>query len=417
LLGYHLSDNLGALLAVGDYLCRAWNDPASEGVVVKGVVPRLITVGSLLEALMKAYEIQGIMLIHNAFNARGLDHVILVKLASAVVVSWLLNLSEDQALAVMSHVFMDNAPLRVYRQGSNTITRKSWAAGDACSRAVYLNLLVAAGQPGASSVLSCPRWGFFDAVWNHNRGDFATHNDREGDERSEPSLGFELPVQPGEWAMRNVFFKLYSVEGHSISAIEACLQQVEKMAALYGAESPIYDRISRVHVRTSHATNMLINKTGPLRNPADRDHCLQYILAVTLIKGKAPVAEDFFDESIFQQTELTNHLRVKITVEEVDDFTRRYHDLDVKALPCGVSISMNDGMHLDEILVEFPIGHVRNQKTECALKEKFWRNMTLLYSAETVRRVEEAIYDQPELPVSQLMDMMAPSSLFNATKL
>ncbi|KAI9677256.1 MAG: hypothetical protein M1822_008205 [Bathelium mastoideum] len=410
----HPSDNLGAILAVSDYMCRTWSSLSAEGPAVKGVVPRLITVGHFLEALMKAYEVQGIMLIRNAFNARGLDHVILVKLASAVVVSWLLNLDEDQALAVMSHVFMDNAPLRVYRHGSNTVPRKGWAAGDACSRAVYLNLLVASGQPGACAVLSSPRWGFYDAVWLGHAG----HRiGRDSDEMSRLRAGFELPVRPEEWAMGNVFFKLYAVEGHSISAIEACLQQRKKLDALYGTESLLRDKIRCIHVRTSRATNMLINKTGPLRNPADRDHCLQYILAVTLIKGEAPVAEDFFDESIFQQMDLTDHLRTKIMVEDVDYFTRRYYDLHVKALPCGVSISLADGLQLDEILVEFPVGHVRNEKTVSALKEKFWRNMALLYPAETIRRVEEIIFNGPELPVSRLMDIMARPSLVTSTKL
>ncbi|RFU24173.1 hypothetical protein B7463_g12158, partial [Scytalidium lignicola] len=370
----HPADNLGALLAVSDYLCR-YQESSAAGAP--------ITIGTLLEVLVRVYEVQGIMLIRNAFNILGLDHVILVKLASAVGVSWLMGLNEDQALAVMSHVFMDNVPLRIYRQGSSTIPRKGWAAGDACSRAVYLNLLVASGQPGVSAVLSTPRWGFYDTVFGKQ--------------------DFELPVAPGEWAMRNLFFKLMAVEGHSISAVEACLQHHRRLAASHGPE--VYQRIRKVHVRTSRAANMLINKEGPLRNPADRDHCMQYVLAVTLIKGSAPVAEDFFDDSFFQRTESTDRLRAKITVEAVEDFTRRYEDLNIKSLPCAVSIEMDDGA-INDILVEYPVGHPRNMGTIPSLKEKFWKNMRLMYSTETIQRIEEMVHHQPHTSVSELMETM-----------
>ncbi|KAH9988767.1 putative 2-methylcitrate dehydratase [Xylariaceae sp. FL0662B] len=371
----HPADNLGALLAVSDYLCRS-RESSSTG--------RIIDIGTLIEALMKSYEIQGIMLIRNAFNARGLDHVVLVKLASAAVVSWLMDLNEDQALAVLSHVFMDNVPLRVYRHGSNTIPRKSWAAGDACSRAVYLCMLVASGQPGAPTVLSAPKWGFYDAIWD--------------------KIPFELPVEPGDWAMKNVFFKLMAVEGHSISAVEACMQHLRRLSVSHGPSA--YQHIRKVHVRTSRAANMLINKEGPLRNPADRDHCMQYVLAVALIKGSAPVAEDFFDDSSFQNTGWTESLRGKITVEEVDEFTRRYYDLDIKSLPCAVSIEMDDDTALDEILVEFPVGHVRNLQTVPALKRKFWENMRLMYPEERIRQIEEIVHNGPDTPVSRLLDLM-----------
>jgi len=372
------SDNLGALLAISDYACRH-----------REVFPRgsPITLATLLEALQKAYEIQGMVLIHNAFNAAGLDHVVLVKLASAAVVSWLMGLSEDQALAVLSHVFMDNVPLRVYRHGQNTTPRKGWAAGDACSRAVYLNLLVLNGQPGAHTVLSEPRWGFYDAIWQGKQ--------------------FEMADDiPRGWAMRNLFFKLIAVEGHSISAIEACLQHVRQLRARYSKPEAYCAAIRRVRVRTSHAANTLINKVGPLRNAADRDHCMQYVLAVTLLKGSVPVAEDFFDDAAFQRTQLTERLRAKIFVDEVDEFTRAYHNLVVKSLPCAVTIEMEDGTVLDEILVEYPVGHTKNPATVPALREKFWRNMRLLYSDETIREVEDIVYRSPDTPVSELMDLL-----------
>ncbi|KAI0440608.1 putative 2-methylcitrate dehydratase [Xylaria telfairii] len=366
----HPADNLGALLVISDYLCRTRQSA--------------VTIGTLLEALIKAYEIQGVMLIRNAFNARGLDHVVLVKTASAAVVSWLMGLDKKQGLAVLSHVFMDNVPLRVYRHGSNTIPRKGWAAGDACSRAIQLNMLVQAGQPGAPSVLTAPKWGFYDSVWG--------------------GKPFEFPINPHDWAMKNVFFKLMPVEGHSISAIEACLAHHGHLMATYGLSA--YKHIGKVKVRTSSAANMLINKEGPLRNPADRDHCMQYILAVTLVKGAAPVAEDFFDDSLFQTTDLVEVLRKKITVEESNEFTKRYYDLNIKSLPCAVSIDMDDGTSTGEKLVEFPIGHTKNPKTIPALRSKFWENMSLMYPDHRVGEIESIVQNHTDTPVSHLMDLM-----------
>jgi 2-methylcitrate dehydratase len=338
----------------------------------------------LLEALIRAYEIQGTMLIRNSFNARGLDHVILVKVASSVVVSWLMGLDEEQALAVLSHVFMDNVPLRVYRHGSNMIPRKGWAAGDACSRAIQINMLVQSGQPGSQTVLTAPRWGFYDCVWG--------------------GKPFEFPFKPYDWAMKNLFFKLMAVEGHGISAVEACLEHHATLTAKYGSSA--YEHIRKVHVRTSKAANMLINKEGPLRNPADRDHCMQYILAVTLIKGAAPVAEDFFDESFLQTSHWTDHLRKNITVEESDELTDRYYDLAIKSLPCAVSIDLDDGGSLGEILVEYPVGHIRNAKTVSALKSKFWKNMGLLYPNQRIGEIEAVIQNHDDTPVSDLMDLL-----------
>jgi len=341
---------------------------------------------TLLTAMIKAYEIQGCFLIRNAFNAYGLDHIILVKLASTAVVSWLLGLSEQQTMAAISHVWMDGAALRIYRSGSNTIPRKGWAAGDACMRAVQFALLTRAGQPGASTVLTMPRWGFYETLW---RG-------RE----------FDLPQAFGTWAIENIFFKVMAVEGHSISAIEAALVQ---HAELHAQGLDQERNIARVDVRTNGAANMIINKAGPLHNAADRDHCMQYALAVVLLKGGIPAPEDFQNTSPWAGSPAVEALRERIYVREDEQFTRDYLDLEKKSVSSAVSIQLADGRVLEEVVVEYSVGHVKHPRTSEDVRRKFTRNMALMFTTAETERVIKVVEEEDSMRIADFVDLLVRS--------
>lgn len=345
-----------------------------------------LTVKTLLTAMVKAYEIQGCFQIRNAFNARGLDHTILVKLASAAVVSWLLGLSKQQAMAAISHVWMDGAALRAYRSGSNTIARKNWAAGDACMRAVCFALLTQAGQSGAKTALTMPRWGFYDIVWQ--------------------GKSFELSRPFGTWTIENVFYKVIPVEGHSISAIEATLIQHKKLQAL----GLVGERhIARIDVRTNAAANMIINKAGDLHCAADRDHCMQYSVAVTLVKGAAPVSEDFQDSSPFAGSPAIEALRQRIHVQEDEDFTRDYLDVDKKSVTSAVTVRLCNGGTLEEVIVEFPVGHIKHPSTLEEVRRKFDRNMAHMFTKSEIKDIVSIVEHQNDMDISAFVDLLARS--------
>ena len=257
-------DNIGAILSVAD-----WRRRTSLGLKEKS-----LTMEAVLCALIKAYEIQGCFQIRNAFNRVGLDHTFLVKIASTAVVSWLLGSTEAQTIDALSHAFMDGAPLRAFRQSPNTGPRKGWAAGDACMRAVHLATLIKNGQPGAPTVLSNPSWGFYKTLFNGNQ--------------------FQLPRPFKSWVIESVFFKIHTVEGHRASAIEAAETIGQQLRARgLSAERDIV----QIRVRTQQAAMIIINKQVPLHNSADRDHCMQYMIAVVLLKGAMIETADYQDNS------------------------------------------------------------------------------------------------------------------------
>ena len=337
---------------------------------------------TLLTALIKAYEIQGCFLLRNAFNAYGLDHVILVKLASTAVVSWLLGLSESQTMAAISHVWMDGHPLRVYRSGGNTIPRKGWAAGDSCMRAVHLTLLARAGQSGSPSALTMPRWGFYAT----------TFGGRE----------FDLPEVFDSWAIENIFFKVMPVEGHGISAVEAALihGNVIRECGL----DPGKD-IANIEIRTNAAADMIINKKGTLRNPADRDHCMQYVVALALLKGSAPEAQDFHDGSPWATSASLAALRERTNIRADQQLTRDYLDLNKKSLASGVTIKLVNGSVLDEVMIDFPVGHVRCSQTEVRVREKFLKNMGLMFSSTEMMKIIEVVEGEEDMSISSFVDL------------
>ncbi|KAF9634884.1 putative 2-methylcitrate dehydratase protein [Lasiodiplodia theobromae] len=366
----HPSDNLGAILSASSIFARA------EGLP--------ITMRDILTALIKAYEIQGVFQIRNAFNKVGLDHVILVKVASTAVVSHLLGLSRDQALAAVSHAWVDGHPLRAYRQAPNTGPRKGWAAGDACMRAVHLALLARAGQPGLKTALSAPRWGFYDVLFGGREFDF---------------------FQPfRSWVVETVLFKVNTAEGHGMTAVEAALRIAEEMRAK-GLRA---EDIGAVRVRTQEAGMIIINKSGPLHNPADRDHCLKYMVAVVLLKGAQIETEDYQDASPWAKDPRVEELRAKTTMVEDEQFTRDYHNTEIRSLTNAVQVTMKDGTALDDVVVEFPLGHFRRPESVPLVYEKARRNLGLKLAPEKVDAVLKLAEDDEKFlatPVNDFLDM------------
>ncbi|KAH6715841.1 putative 2-methylcitrate dehydratase [Leptodontidium sp. MPI-SDFR-AT-0119] len=377
----HPSDNLGALIAVSDWLSRS---SASGRLIHKG--PRL-TMRTLLEATVKAYEIQGCFLLNNAFNQYGLDHTVLVKLASTAVVSWLLGLSEDQTMAAISHVWMDGIPLRIFRTYPNSTLRKSWAAGDACMRAVQLALLTRSGQSGAPTVLTEPRWGFYATTW---RGE-----------------SFAPPRQYGTWVVENVFFKITAAEGHGISAMEAALQQTIRIQA-QGLDPG--HAIKKIKIRTNASANMIINRPGKLHGAADRDHCMQYMIAVTILKGAVPDAADFQDDSPWAADTRVTALMAKCEIMVDKDLTRDYLDITKRSVASGVTVLLHDESELGEVLIEFGVGHPRNEETLPAVRAKFKKNMALLFSEQEVKEISAAMTQDG--PISSFIDLLSTSLNF-----
>lgn len=371
-------DNLAAILPVMDWLSRASISGRS------GHTGPPVTMATLLEALIKAYEIQGCYQMQNAFNEYGIDHVVLVKLASTAVVSWLMGLTEEQIMASISHIWMDGHPTRVYRSKTSTTPRKGWAAGDAARRAVQIALYVRAGQPGAPEALTAKPWGFLARTFGER--------------------GFEFSRPFGTWTIRNVFFKTMPVEGHGISAVEAALLQRQKIVD-QGLSEPA-KHIERLELRTSEAANLIINKAGPLQNAADRDHCIQYVVALSFLKGSAPEATDYSDGSPWAVSAELAHLRRKISVHPDPQLTRGYLDLDIKSIGTGLTVVLVDGTVLPEVLVEYPIGHVRDTRTKQALQKKFMHNMAYLFSETEITHILHAV-ENMNTPVIHLVDLLA----------
>lgn len=367
----HPSDNIGALLSVADWLSR------SNGLTQNPPM----TMRTLLTAQIKAYEIQGCLQQLNSFNAVGLDHTILVKVASTALVSWLLGLSETQTLAALSQAFQDGHPLRTYRQAPNAGPRKGWAAGDACMRAVQMALLTRMGQPGAPTVLTASRWGFYTTLFGGKE--------------------FVLQREYASWVMETVFFKLIPAEGHGISAVEAALQLVEMMAER--GLNPEHD-IETIRIRTQRPAYTIINKSGPLRNAADRDHCLQYIVAVVLLKGEVIDTRDYMDSSPWASDERVDQLRTKMEIVEDEQFTRDYKDLKKRSCSNGLTILLNNGEELGEVLVEFPIGHPRRDDTLQQVRLKFRRNMRFAFEESEIDRIMRAV-ENDDMLVHEFVDL------------
>jgi 2-methylcitrate dehydratase len=368
----HPSDNLGGILAVADWLSRAG---AAEGR------PSL-TMRQVLTAMIKAHEIQGCIALENSFNKVGLDHVVLVKVASTAVVCGLLGMSRDQTMNAISLAWVDGQSLRTYRHAPNTGSRKSWAAGDATSRAVRLALMAKQGEMGYPAVLSTRTWGFYDVSF---RGQ---------------EFKFQRPY--GSYVMENVLFKIsFPAEFHAQTAVEAAMALRARLDKL-GKTS---EDIRKITIRTHEACLRIIDKKGPLSNPADRDHCIQYMIAVPLIFGRLTAAD--YEDKVANDARI-DALRAKIECVEEPQFTRDYHDPEKRSIANGLRVELNDGAVLEET-VEFPIGHKRRRKEGMPLLvEKFKRNLARRFGEEQQRRILDASLDRERLegmPVSEYVDL------------
>ncbi len=365
----HPSDNLGSILAVSDYLSRNNISAGKKPLRVKQV----------LTAMIKAYEIQGCLALENSLNRVGLDHVLLVKVASAGIVAHLLGARPDQIVDTLSQAFIDNGPLRTYRHFPNTGSRKSWAAGDATSRGTWLAMMVLRGEMGYPTALTAREWGFNDVVLDGN-----------------PIL-LRRPL--GSYVMENILFKIsFPAEFHGQTAVEAALQ-------LHRFINGRLDKIEKIVLETQESAVRIISKTGPLRNPADRDHCLQYMAAVGLLYGEL-TAEHYQD--VVAQDPRIDALRKKMVVRQNKQFSRDYLDPSKRSIANGVHIFFRDGSAPQHCVIHYPLGH-RRRRAEALphLFKKFESNLASCFSTRRVRILVRLFEDQERLeslPVNELMD-------------
>jgi 2-methylcitrate dehydratase len=365
----HPSDNLGGILAAADYLGRR---AAREGREVP-------TMRSVLEALIKAYEVQGVLALNHAFNRVGLDHVLLVRIGSTAVVTRLLGGSREEVINAVSNAFIDGGALRTYRHAPNTGSRKSWAAGDATSRAVRLALIARQGEMGYPSALTAPTWGFQDVVL-----------------RGRP-LALAQPL--GSYVMENILFKIsFPAEFHAQTAVEAAL-------ALHPQVKDRLEEIETVRLETQESAVRIINKTGPLHNPADRDHCLQYMVAVALLKGDL-TAEDYEDAAAADPR--IDRLRSRMVVTENPTFTADYLDPAKRSIGNSVQVVLRGGKATEKVTVEYPIGHRRRRAEGVPLLlAKFERNLRSRLSSGATGRILDACADQGKLERMPVPDFVA----------
>jgi len=363
----HPSDNLGGILAVADWLSRSRAAGAPSPVM-----------RDVLAAMIKAHEIQGCIALENSFNQVGLDHVVLVKVASTAVVSGLLGLTRDQTIAALSNAWIDGQSLRTYRHAPNTGSRKSWAAGDATSRAVRLALMARAGEMGYPTALTAKTWGFYDATF-----------------RGQP-FTFQRPY--GSYVMENVLFKVsYPAEFHAQTAVEAAMALHARLAA-HGKSAV---DIRRITLRTQQACLRIIDKKGPLRNPADRDHCVQYMVAVPLIFGRLTAAD--YEDDVAADPRI-DALRARIECVEEPAFTAGYYDPEKRSIGNALTLELNDGQRLEES-VEYPIGHRRRRQEGLPLLiEKFKTNLGRRFASARQEQILAVSLDPQQLDSMSVSD-------------
>jgi 2-methylcitrate dehydratase len=370
----HPSDNLGGILATADWLSRT--------AVAEGRPP--LAMKQVLTAMIKAHEIQGCIALENSFNKVGLDHVVLVKVASTAVVSQLLGLTREQTIAALSLAWVDGQSLRTYRHAPNTGSRKSWAAGDATSRAVRLALMAKAGEMGYPSALTAKTWGFYDVSF-------------KGQE-------FRFQRSYGSYVMENVLFKVsYPAEFHAQTAVEAAMALHKRLEEL-GKSA---EDIRAITIRTHEACLRIIDKKGPLANPADRDHCVQYMIAIPLIFGRLTAA-DYEDEIAADPR--VDVLRAKMKCVEEPAFTADYHDPEKRSIANSLRLELADRTVVEET-VEYPIGHRRRRDEGLPLLvEKFKTNLRRRYAEDRQGRILDASLDRERLeamPVNEYVDLYA----------
>ncbi len=368
----HPSDNLGGILAVADYISR---DRVAAGQ------PPLVML-DVLTAMIKAHEIQGCFALENSFNRVGLDHVLLVRVASTAVVTRLLGGTRDQVVAALSHAWIDGSALRTYRHAPNAGPRKSWAAGDATSRAVRLAMLVLMGEMGYPTALSTPTWGFYDVCFHGKQ--------------------FKFPRKYGTYVMENILFKIsFPAEFHAQTAIEASVKLHPEVVGRI-------DEIDRIVITTHESAIRIISKLGVLNNPADRDHCLQYITAIGLLKGNL-TADDYEDEVAADPR--IDQLRQRMVIQEDARYSRAYHQPDKRSIANAVQVVFRDGTRTAKVEVEYPVGHRRRRQEAIPLLEKkFIRNLATRFPPQHGDEILALCQDRKLLEatsVNEFMDLLS----------
>jgi 2-methylcitrate dehydratase len=365
----HPSDNLGGILAVADYLSRqnraAGKDP--------------LTMEDVLTGMIKAHEIQGCLALENSYNRVGLDHVLLVRVASTAVVTHMLGGDRDKVLNALSHAWIDGGALRTYRHAPNTGSRKSWAAGDATSRAVRLALIAMTGEMGYPSALSAMVWGYYDVLFKGN------------------AFKFQRPY--GSYVMENILFKIsFPAEFHAQTAVEAGM-------ALHAAVKDRIDDVDRIVIETQEAGVRIIDKTGPLDNPADRDHCIQYMVAIPLIFGRLTAAD--YEDDVAADPRV-DALRDKMEVRENEQFTKDYFDPKKRYIGNAVQVFFKDGSSTDRVEVNAPIGHrERREEGIPLLKQKFVDSVAPKLGAGQWQALDALCADRDKLASTPVDDFMA----------
>ena len=364
----HPSDNLGAILAVADYVSRQNEKQGKPAICMHDV----------LTAMIKAHEIQGCLALENSFNRVGLDHVFLVKLASAAVAAQLLGGNKKTILRTLSHVFVDGQSLRTYRHAPNAGSRKSWAAGDATARAVRLALIASTGEMGYPSALTAPRWGFYDVLFGGK------------------SFKFQRPY--GSYVMENVLFKLsYPAEFHAQTAVECAV-------ILHPQVQARFNDIARIELVTHESAVRIISKQGVLHNPADRDHCLQYMVAIGLLFGD--LRAEHYEHDVAADPRI-DMLRSKMVVSENEQFSHDYHAPDKRSIANSIKLIFKDGGESELVTIEYPIGHRRRRNEGLpVLLAKFERNISTQLTAPQVEKIIRKMDDPHSLAAMSVVDFM-----------
>jgi 2-methylcitrate dehydratase len=367
----HPSDNLGGILAVADWLSRA--------ALLEGRAP--VSVRALLQAMIQAHEIQGVLALENSFNRVGLDHVLLVRVASTAVVAALLGATREQVINAVSNAWIDGGALRTYRHAPNTGSRKSWAAGDATSRAVWHALIAMRGEMGYPSALSARTWGFCDVLFKGN--------------------SIALPQPLGCYVMENILFKIsYPAEFHAQTAVEAAM-------TLHPDVVSRLDQVERIVIETQEPGVRIIDKTGPLDNPADRDHCIQYMVAVPLIFGRLNASD--YEDAVARDPRI-DALRARMQVLENHDFTRDYYDPARRYIGNAIQLFFRDGSSTRRVAVDYPIGHrLRRAEGLPLLQGKFEASVRGHFGDQQTGEILRRFSDRAALdamPVSELMSAL-----------
>ena len=378
----HPSDNLGGILAMADYLSQVRR--------AQGKAP--LTMADVLLAMVKAHEIQGVLALENSFNRVGLCHVLLVRVATTAVVTQLMGGSREQIMAAVSHAWVDGSALRTYRHAPNAGSRKSWAAGDATSRGVRLADIALRGEMGIPAVLTTPQWGFYDVAFSHTNKDLK--------QKPEGQRQFSLPQTYGSYVMENILFKLnFPAEFHAQTACEAAV-------TLHEAVKDRIADITKIELTTHESAIRIISKQGTLANPADRDHCLQYMTAVPLLFGE--LNADHYEDDFHAANPAIDTLREKMHITEDADYTQAYHDPDKRAIANAVQVFFDDGTATEKVEVLYPVGHRRRREEGIeVLKSKFTENLATRFPSQRCKQIEQLCQSPSQLANTGVDDFMA----------